>query len=48
MPQIIPIRDLKAKLDLYAKLDDAEQQVAQGKIVAAETAMKRLRAKHHV
>ena len=37
-----------AKLDIYAKLDEAEHQIAQGKTVAAETSMKRLRAKHHV
>ncbi|MDD4102575.1 MAG: type II toxin-antitoxin system Phd/YefM family antitoxin [Kiritimatiellae bacterium] len=37
-----------AKLDIYSKLDEAEQQIAQGKTIAAETSMKRLRAKHHV
>jgi len=37
-----------AKLDIHAKLDEAERQISEGKTVAAETSMKRLRAKHHV
>lgn len=37
-----------AKLDIYAKLEEAERQISAGKTVAAETSMKRLRAKHHV
>jgi len=37
-----------AKLDIYAKLDEAERQISEGTMVAAETSMKRLRAKHHV
>ena len=37
-----------AKLDVYAKLDEAEQQISEGKTVASETSMNRLRAKHHV
>lgn len=37
-----------AKLDIYAKLDEAERQISEGTMVAAETSMKRLRAKRHV
>ncbi|MEI7898757.1 MAG: type II toxin-antitoxin system Phd/YefM family antitoxin [bacterium] len=37
-----------AKLDIYAKLDEAEHLITQGKTVTAETSMKSLRAKHHV
>ncbi len=37
-----------AKLDIYLKLDEAEHQISAGKTVAAETFMKRLRAKPHV
>jgi hypothetical protein len=37
-----------AKLDIYAKLEEAKRQISAGKAVAAETSMKRLRAKHHV
>lgn len=34
-----------AKLDVYAKLEVAEDHIAQGKLVDAETSIKKLRAK---
>ncbi len=37
-----------ARLDIYAKLDEAEAQVARGKVVAAEKSLRELRAKRHV
>lgn len=37
-----------AKLDVYAKLADAEQQVSQGLSKEATTSLKSLRAKYHV
>jgi len=37
-----------AKLDVYAKIEEAESQVSRGRVVHAETSLKKLRAKHHV
>ncbi len=37
-----------AKLDVYAKLADAEQQVSQGLSKEATASLKSLRAKYHV
>lgn len=37
-----------AKLDAYAKLEVAEDHIAQGKIVDAETSMKKLRGKGNI
>ena len=37
-----------AKLDVYAKLADAEQQVSQGHSKDATASLKSLRAKYHV
>jgi len=37
-----------AKLDIYEKLNEAERQISEGTMVAAEKSMKRLRAKHQV
>lgn len=37
-----------AKLDIYTKQDEAEHQISEGTMAAAETSMKRFRAKRHV
>ena len=37
-----------AKLDIYARIEEAESQVSRGRVVHAETSLKKLRAKHHV
>jgi hypothetical protein len=37
-----------AKLDVYARLADAEQQVSQGLTKEATASLKSLRAKYHV
>ena len=37
-----------AKLDIYARLEEAESQVSRGRVVHAETSLKKLRSKHHV
>jgi len=40
--------DSFAKLDVYARIEDAESQIARGRVVAAESSLKKLRAKRHV
>jgi PHD/YefM family antitoxin component YafN of YafNO toxin-antitoxin module len=37
-----------AKLDVYARIEEAESHVSRGRVVHAEMALKKLRAKHHV
>jgi len=37
-----------AKLDVYARIEAAESQITRGRVVAAETSLKKLRAKRHV
>lgn len=37
-----------AKLDVYARIEAAESHITRGRVVAAETSLKKLRAKRHV
>lgn len=40
--------DSLAKLDVYAKIEEAESQISRGKVVPAGQSLRELRAKRHV
>ena len=56
MPTIIPIRDLKKTseisrmlmLEVYSKLEVAEEQVQKGEVLDAVAGLKSIRAKYNV
>ncbi|MEI6167087.1 MAG: type II toxin-antitoxin system Phd/YefM family antitoxin [bacterium] len=40
--------DSLAKLDVYARIEEAESHISRGRVVDAETSLKKLRTKRHV